>query len=185
VFTREPEGDWTLPNEVYYKETLNDINITEETVTKLLDTVNTAKSPGGDGIHPRVLYECRQALAKPLCILFNLSLHTQSLPEDWKQASITAIFKKGSKKVAGNYRPVSLTSIVCKLLESVIRDALVSHMQKNNLFTDKQFGFIPGRSTTLQLIQVLELWTDILDRGNCVDIIYCDFMKAFDKVPHH
>ena len=61
---------------------------------------------------------------------------------------------------------------------------LVTHMRKNNLLSEKQFGFISGRSTVLQLIQVLEKWTETLDQGGCVDVVYCDFMKAFDKVPH-
>ena len=86
--------------------------------------------------------------------------------------------------MAGNYRPVSLTSVVCKLLESLIRDALVTYMKQNGLFSNKQFGFITGRSTTLQLLKVLDRWTEILDSGGYVDVIYCDFKKAFDTVPH-
>ena len=69
-------------------------------------------------------------------------------------------------------------------MESIIRDHIVIHMVKNNLFSPKQFGFISGRSTTLQLLHVIEIWSQILDRGGNIDSIYCDFMKAFDKVPH-
>ena len=83
-----------------------------------------------------------------------------------------------------NYRPVSLTSIICKTLESLVRDHIIEHMKLNNLFSEKQFGFISGRSTTLQLLHVLNIWTDILDQGGEIEAIYCDFMKAFDKVPH-
>ena len=83
-----------------------------------------------------------------------------------------------------NYRPVSLTSVLCKTLESIIRDSIIEHMEKNNLFSDKQFGFITGRSTVLQLLHVLNIWIEILDQGGDLEVVYCDFMKAFDKVPH-
>ena len=79
---------------------------------------------------------------------------------------------------------MSLTSIPCKILESILRDDLVSYMKRNDLLSKKQCGFISGRSTALQLIQILDDWTEILDLGGQVDCIFCDFMKAFDKVPH-
>ena len=74
--------------------------------------------------------------------------------------------------------------ILCKVLEKFIRDHLVNHMKRNTLFSPKQFGFISGRSTSLQLLYVLERWTKILDEGGSLDCIYLDFMKDFDKVPH-
>ena len=83
-----------------------------------------------------------------------------------------------------NYRPVSLTSIVCKLLESLVREEIISHMRSNKLFSPYQYGFIDKRSTTLQLLYVLDKWTEIIDDGGTIDAIYMDFMKAFDKVPH-
>ena len=79
---------------------------------------------------------------------------------------------------------MSLTSIPCKLLESIIRDNIVKHMNANDLFTGKQFGFISGRSTTLQLLHVFEKWTELIDQGSNTGVAYMDFMKAFDKVPH-
>ena len=96
----------------------------------------------------------------------------------------TAIFKKGEKKKPNNYRPVSLTSIPCKVMESIIRDQIMKHMKRNNLFSNKQFGFLDGRSTVLQLLIVLDKWTRTIDEGESIDCIYCDFKKAFDKVPH-
>ena len=86
--------------------------------------------------------------------------------------------------MAGNYRSVSLTSIICKVMESIVRDVLVKYMKDNLLFTDRKFGFLGGRSTTLQLLKVLDDWTEVLDRGGYVDVVYCEFMKAFDTVPH-
>ena len=93
-------------------------------------------------------------------------------------------FKKGNRKNAGNYRPVSLTSIICKCMEQYVKDHIVNHMIRNKLFSTQQFGFIKGRSTVLQLFNVIDSWTKALDRGESVDVVYLDFMKAFDTVPH-
>ena len=149
-----------------------------------LRKIKTNKSPGPDEIHPRVLHEVTESIVTPITKIFQTSLHSMEIPTEWKYAKICAIHKKGKKTLPANYRPVSLTSIVCKVLESIIRDAIVKHMKKNNLFSQKQFGFIDGRSTSLQLLHVLNIWMEVLDQGGSLDAIYCDFMKAFDKVPH-
>ena len=154
-------------------------------VFKKLRKLKVNKSPGPDKIHPRVLHEIAKSISIPVAIIYSTSLRTKKLPSEWKIANVSAIYKKGNKSQAGNYRPVSLTSVLCKVVESIIRDKVIEHMKDNNLFTDKQFGFISGRSTMLQLLKVLDIWTEILDQGGDIDIIYCDFMKAFDKVPHN
>ena len=183
VFTKELDGMWELSNKPEIKTELN-LDISKDAILKKLNKIKISKSPGPDSIHPRVLRELSQELVTPLSLIFETSVRTGTLPNAWKQANITALHKKGSRHVAGNYRPVSLTSVVCKLLESLIRDALVTYMKQNGLFSNKQFGFIIGRSTTLQLLKVLDRWTEILDAGGYVDVIYCDFKKAFDTVPH-
>ena len=114
----------------------------------------------------------------------NKSLTTGEVPTDWKKAQITAIFKKGDRKKAHNYRPVSLTSITCKVLESILRDQVMEHLTKNDLLSNQQFGFIKGRSAVLQLLKVLDEWSQTLDQGESIDCIYMDFQKAFDTVPH-
>ena len=131
------------------------------------------------------LKKTAKAMCKPLEIIFNKSLQTGTIPDDWKIGRITAIYKnKGSKKMAGNYRPVSLTCIICKVLESIIRNHIMDFMKINKLLTDTQFGFLPGRSSSLQLLKVLDIWTKALDEGYDIDIVYMDYMKAFDSVPH-
>ena len=92
--------------------------------------------------------------------------------------------KNGSRADVSNYRPVSLTSIVCKLMESVIRDNIMNYFKVNMLFNDKQFGFIKGRSTTLQLLQILDTWIEWLEQGGQVDVVYTYLEKTFDKIPH-
>ena len=180
VFTNEIEELWDLANKPECKKKIK-LVIDKEIILKKLRKLKVSKSPGPDGIYPRILHETGEKLVNVLMIIFKTSLATGKLPRTWKDANISAIHKKGSKHRAGNYRPVSLTSIVCKILESIIRDAIVEYMKENLLFSGKQFGFIGGRSTSLQLLKVLDRWTEMLD---CVDVIYCDFMKAFDTVPH-
>ena len=94
------------------------------------------------------------------------------------------MFKKGVNTDPGNNRPVTLTSIICKLMQKLVKNQIVSHMTKNKLFSKKHFGFISGRSTTLQLNKVMNELTEILDNGGSIDSVYMNFMKAFDKVPH-
>jgi hypothetical protein len=111
-----------------------------------LRKLKVGKASGIDGIVPKVLVECADVLFKLLWIIYNLSLQTGRIPIDWKRANVTAIFRKGSKEVAGNYRPISLTSHVCKLLEALVRDVIVAHFQKYNLINDSQHGFVEGKS---------------------------------------
>ena len=94
------------------------------------------------------------------------------------------VHKKGSKASVSNYRPISLTCVICKMLESMIRDHVMDHFKINKLFNNNQYGFIKGRSTTTQLLKILDEWTDYLEGEGQTDVIYTDFTKAFDKVPH-
>ena len=160
------------------------LETTQEMVQHILQKINTSKSPGPDQLHPRLLSELYKHLSYPLHIIYNTSLRTSTLPTEWKLAWVSAIFKKGDKKLASNYRPISLTCIACKCMESIIRTHITNHMKINNLLSNRQYGFISGRSTTLQLLNVLDLWTLSLDNGHQTDVIYMDFQKAFDKVPH-
>ena len=93
-------------------------------------------------------------------------------------------YKKGPKTATENYRPISLTSVVSKLMEKIVGDKIMDHMGSNNLFTKHQHGFRKGYSCVTQLIDVCEKLTDELDNKNNIDIIYLDFQKASDTVPH-
>ena len=184
VFTLELDSELPYFDEKNYKKTLEDIDLTEDMVLNKLKKLKINKSPGPDAIHPKVIQEIAESINTPITLIFRASLKLRELPDQWKHASVYAIFKKGTKTKPKNYRPVSLTSIICKTFESLIRDHIIEHMKQNNLFREKQFGFISGRSTTLQLIHVFNIWTEILDQEGEIEAIYCDFMKAFDKVPH-
>ena len=114
----------------------------------------------------------------------NKTLEEGHIPDDWRNAYISAIFKKGARNRAENYRPISLTSIVCKLMESIIKEHVIHHLIENNLISLKQFGFISGRSTVTQLLHYLDVCIENMLRGGVTDAIYLDFAKAFDTVPH-
>ena len=150
VYTKEPDTIWELPTREQGLTTLQ-INLTEE-IKKILAKIKIDKSPGPDAIHPRILYELREVICKPLHKIFKTSMETGKIPEEWRHANVTAIHKKGSRLIASNYRPVSLTSVVCKTMETLIRNPLVNYMKRNGYLSKQQFGFISGRSTTLQLL---------------------------------
>ena len=165
-------------------EALMNIEITESDVLAKLSKINVGKSIGSDEVHGKFIYEIRHELAKPLAHLFNLSVKTGIVPQDWRDANVIPLFKKGSRGDAQNYRPVSLLSIVGKLLESFVKEHLVGHLEKYNLIKDSQHGFYSGRSCLTNLLEFFENATNDLDQNKAVDLIYLDFCKAFDKVPH-
>ena len=97
---------------------------------------------------------------------------------------VVPIPKQGNRQEPGNYRPISLTAVPCKVLESLIRDQVMSHLEENQLLTRYQHGFRPKRSCSTQLMEVIDEWTSYIEEGDPVDAIYLDFKKAFDSVPH-
>ena len=149
-----------------------------------LNNLNPNKSPGPDLIHPKLLKNSSKSLAKPLKILFDNTLLEGNIPSDWKIAEVRPIFKKGDKTQPGNYRPVSLTSVCCKLMETFIKNALYKHLIDNNILSKEQFGFVSGRNTVTQLLVTINDWMQNLDENIDVDAAYMDFRKAFDTVPH-
>ena len=110
------------------------------------------KSPGIDGITPKLLKEIAEEISVSLAIMFNLSLREGTVPHEWKHANVVPIFKKGNRCKAENYRPVSLTSVVCKRLEALLRDHMVDFLEKHNLLKDTQHGFLRGRLCLTNLL---------------------------------
>ncbi len=123
-------------------------------------------------------------IAEPLTELFNLSLLTTEVPEDWRSAIICPFFKKGDPEVTGNYRRVSLTSIVCKMMESAIKEAIMSHLLRTAVLADTQHGFTPRSSCLTNLLLTEQCMTQIMDAHESVDVVLLDFSKALDSVEH-
>ena len=134
-------------------------------------------APGPDGVHPLVLKSCASCLSKPLTVIFNESLKSGCIPMDWKRPNISPIFKKGCRSEPLNYRPISLTSVVCKLLERIIKKQLILHLESANLLSKAQHGFRSGKSCTTQLLEYLYDIENALDNGDSVDAVYLDFSK--------
>ncbi|CAL4240636.1 unnamed protein product, partial [Meganyctiphanes norvegica] len=102
------------------------------------------------------------ATCVPLKIIFNRSLGNGECPDDWRSANVTPIHKKGDRTNPSNYRPVSLTSQVCKVLESIVRKQILGHLAENNILRDEQHGFREGRSCLTNLLETIEQWTEII-----------------------
>ena len=164
---------------------IENIDVTPEMVAKKLEKLNKFKSSGPDNMHPHLLKEAAISMSVPLSMIFRESLRTGETPTDWRSANVTPIFKKGDRTDPANYRPVSLTSQVCKVLETIVRDQMLEHLENNALLSEQQHGFRKGRSCLSNLLTTLEEWTKIIDeKDNCVDVAYLDFRKAFDLVSH-
>ena len=158
--------------------------IYEADVKKYLESLDTNKSTGPDDISPRILKELKREILQPLTTVFNQSLQMRKVPEDWKLANVTPIFKKGDKSIALNYRPISLTSVAGKILEKIIRDKVVTFLEDNSIISDSQHGFRNKRSCLTNLLDFFQGIYENWDNSIPSDIIYLDFQKAFDKVPH-
>jgi hypothetical protein len=185
VFT--PHQDDTLPNFSSRTDatlSLTDITLTKVGIVNLIKKLNPHKSPGPDQISPKLLLLIPEEISDYLILIFNKCTQLHDIPKPWKSANITPVFKKGNKSDPTNYRPISLTSILCKMFEHIITSKLANFLEQNNLFNNDQFGFRKNRSCELQLLRVIQDLSLILDNKEEADLVFLDFSKAFDKVPH-
>jgi len=163
---------------------LKAMDITDEKVYEALKNLKPNKTGGVDGLNSSFILGVAEAIVEPLRIIYAKTLSSGIVPKDWKNANVTAIFKKGSRKKAENYRPVSLTSHICKCFERILKDEMVKHLESQCLIKESQHGFRTNRSCLTNLLESSEWMKKMVDEGSPVDIIYLDFSKAFDKVPH-
>ena len=187
VFTKEDISSLPVADAKFQgakSDYLGPLVVTPELVAKKIKAMKDNKSPGVDGIPPKLLMETVEQISIPLARVFNLSLKEGVVPFEWKEANIIPLFKKGSRNKSDNYRPVSLTSVISKLLERLIKDHMVEFLVKHKLLNSSQHGFLKARSCLTNMLCFLEEITKWIDVGSPVDIIYLDFQKAFDKVPH-
>ena len=161
-----------------------EINMNLNGIIKLLSNLRPDKAAGRDEIKPIVLRELRIEIAPVIQLIFEKSLATGKLPSDWTKANVTPIFKKGEKSDPSNYRPISLTFILCKVMDHIIASNLTAHLNKHNILYDLQHGFRQKRSCETQLLQLVEDLGRQLIAGKQIDLVLLDFSKAFDKVNH-
>ena len=186
VYTAEntesiPDINIDLPESI---ESLTDIEITNEIVYNYLKTLDVYKSTGPDEILSKTLNETKNEICEILTFIIKKSLSTSEIPSDWKTAHIAPILKKHPREDKNNYRPISLTSISAKICEKFVRQSIMEHMIRYDLFTNEQHGGLSKRSRVTQLLECLDDWSQNLDNNIQTDIIYIDFSKAFDRVPH-
>ena len=142
------------------------------------------KLVGPDNMHPRVLIELKGCLSASLADIFTRSMATAEVPDEWEIANVTGIYKKGGREIGGNYRPISLTLVVCKTMERIIRDTLVDYLEHDQLILPMQHGFRQRCSCLINLLEFLgQVYQEYVE-CQAVDLIYLDFQEAFDKVPH-
>ena len=185
LWGEQPADPLTYKGKIIHAgDTLEEITIDEKTVEKYLMMVDPNKSSTPNCIHPRIIKECATGLATPLKMIYQMSFNSGTVPTRWKSGNITPLHKGESRHDASNYRPITITSLLCRIMEKVVKDAVVKHLEDLKYITDCQHGFRSKRSCLTNLLLNLEEVTSQLDKGHCVDQIYLDFQKAFDKVPH-
>jgi ribonuclease P/MRP protein subunit RPP40 len=185
VFTSEDTTNMPDPEFLYTgDDPLSEVRFEREEVEKKLRNIKASGAPGPDKLWSKVLHDMADVLAGPLTIIFGKLMEEGRVPMIWRMANVCPIFKKGAKGDPANYRPVSLTCVVGKVMESLIRDKIVEHLERNNLIRPSQHGFMAGRSTATNLLVYMEALTKMMDESHAVDVLYLDFAKAFDKVPH-
>ena len=161
-----------------------EIHITTNGVASQLNNLKPYKAAGPDAIRPKVLKELSQSIAPILQIIFTKSLQSNQVPDDWKQALITPVFKKGDRDCPSNYRPISLTCICSKLMEHIVTSNMIKHLEQHNILYYLQHGFRHGRSCETQILELTTTLQANLNDRMQTDLIIMDFSKAFDKVCH-
>jgi len=165
-------------------DNLNNFSCSERDIVKVVRKLKSTSSPGPDGINAFFLKKILAVIVNPLCKVFNVSLDHGMLPKDWKTAHIIPVFKKGDAQKASQYRPISLTSVICKILERVVREKLLDYALKNNIVPKEQHGFLPKKSTVTNLLECLNDWSQSFDKSRGTNVIYLDYTKCFDSVCH-
>lgn len=165
-------------------QSLNTVTISETIVLKAIQKLPNKASSGPDGIPSMLIKTLKLVLVEPLTKIFNVSFETGCLPKQWLDAKIVPIFKKGDPAVVSNYRPISLTAVVSKVLEGIVRNRMMDFLVENNLVSPKQHGFVSRRSTVTNVLRSLNSWFNSVNDRKIIHAAYLDFAKAFDSVPH-
>ncbi|KAL8575235.1 hypothetical protein ACOMHN_042356 [Nucella lapillus] len=183
VFTEEDLSHMPDKGDSPY-QAMDDITVTEKGVQTLLRNLQPNKATGPDSIPAFILKSAADEITPILTKMFQHSLDVGQVPTDWREAWVVPIFKKGDRHLPANYRPVSLTSIVCKVLEHIVHSGIMTHYDQHGILTDCQHGFRKKRSCETQLLATIHDITKSMAKALQVDVVLLDFSKAFDKVPH-
>ena len=171
VFTQDNGHALKLNCKVTRQQFMKDVIVTEANVTKSIQKLNNSLSRTQKNIPSYFLKKIAFPILHVLTYLYNLCLSKGSMPYQWKLAIITPVHKKGSHDTASNYRPISLTSVFCRVIENIVSEKLLQHFFTYNLLSPKQYGFVPFRSTCSQLLNVLNKWFKSFDEGYVTNVI--------------
>ena len=158
--------------------------ISEDVVADLIDNLEISKASGPDGISSKMLKATANTIVPSLTQLFNTSIMSGNLPTDWTLARVVPVPKSKNLNSPASYRPISILSIISKIMERCVYRIIYDHLRNFYPISARQWGFLPGRSTTSALLSVTHDWLQYLERGNKVCSVYLDIRKAFDSVPH-
>ena len=177
------ESSLPLPKN-HTQDRLELFEISPQTVKDVLSSLNVNKSCGPDLMSPRLLKEAATILAELYSVLFTSSLRLGHFPSPWKDGNITALHKKDDRSLPSNYRPISLLCQAGKAMERCVHKELFNYINDKKLLTPFQSGFVPGDSTTFQLLHTYHTFCEAVDSGKEVRVVFCDISKAFDRVWH-
>lgn len=163
---------------------LDKVSLTSLGIRKLIDNLPHYSSPGNDNITAKLLKLTAPYSSSLLSLLYQQSIDLGVIPKDWKHAKVLPIFKSGDKNSPNNYRPISLTSIPCKLLEHILYSNIMSHLSDNDLLFCNQHGFRKHKSCETQLFELVNGVHEAIHSRVQTDAVFIDFSKAFDRVPH-
>ena len=182
VFTVD---DNLLPTPVSPKHLQTDqIQIDENGVFSLLNKLDPTKSTGPDNLSPALLKFLAPYIYKTVAKIYQYSITTSTVPSDWRQANVIPVHKKNSKSDPLNYRPISLTSILCKNLEHIIAHNIHAYLDKHHILYEHQHGFRNKHGCDTQLLNTITDFVNSYDSLSTLDLIILDFSKAFDVVSH-
>ena len=158
--------------------------MSEESMLRSLKMLKSGKAPGPDGVPTNLVKDAATFIAKPLAMIFSASLAKGIVPNVWKLAKITPIFKTGARNEKNNYRPISVLSVFAKLFEKIVHDQLSDFLLSNRKLTMSQFAYRKLHSTITSLISVSDYWYENIDKNDVNFALFLDLKKAFDTVDH-
>ncbi|EFP04241.1 hypothetical protein CRE_26624 [Caenorhabditis remanei] len=158
--------------------------ITDNDLFKLMMKSKNSSTPTSDGVPHTFMKMISPSISSPLSQICNLTMSRGSVPKVWKHSYILPLNKTAKPSRPSDFRPISITSQICRIYERFLLKQIIAHLDSINFWSDEQHGFRPRRSTVSCMLTALNDWTDNIDRGNQVDIVYLDYAKAFDRVQH-
>ena len=163
-------------------ESFSSLYTTPSDIHDILSKLKVKKAAGIDGITPRLLRVCAKSISSSLSVLFNRSFEEEVFPSAWKRSLVVPSFKRGDSSNPSNYRPIALLPVVGKVCERVVFNRLYRFLSPH--LVDHQSGFRKGDGTTLQLLRLIQTWSEAIDSSCYIGAIFFDLQKAYDKVWH-